>query len=143
MLVKGLDLPSGPSGVNWLLFFFFFLDLVGLLQGQLIQPLGQHHAPGSGCVSNGQSHHIVGHEVRQLHTPKLSLQLAGQLQESIKCHFNELNASETAAATEDIYTDCKHLHEQLLLLLLGLTLSIFIYLIATGGQEVVVVVKEN
>lgn len=59
-------------------------------------------------------------------------------------HFNHLNTSEeTAAATEGFHTHCKHLHQQLLLLLLGLTLSFFIYLVAAGRQEAVVVVEED
>lgn len=48
-----------------------------------------------------------------------------------------------AAATESFSTHCKHLHEQLLLLLLGLTLSFFFYLVAAGRQEAVVVVEED
>lgn len=40
-------------------------------------------------------------------------------------------------------THCKHLHENLLLLLLGLSLTIFINLIAAGRQEVIVIVKED
>lgn len=42
-----------------------------------------------------------------------------------------------------IHTYCKHLHEQLLLLLLGLILSVFIYFVADGGQEAVVVVEKD
>ncbi len=80
-----LALPRGPSGVFWLLFLLFwpfFLDLVGFLQGNLTEPLGEGHASGSGRVSDGQSHHVLSHELRQLHTAKLSLQLTGQLEEN-------------------------------------------------------------
>lgn len=41
------------------------------------------------------------------------------------------------------HAHCKHLHEELLLLLLGLVLSVLIHLVATGGQEAVVVVEED
>lgn len=46
-------------------------------------------------------------------------------------------------STSKMWTHCKHLHEKLLLLLLGLSLTIFIDLIAAGQQEVVVIVKED
>lgn len=42
-----------------------------------------------------------------------------------------------------VRTYSEHLHEQLLLLLLGLVLSIFVDLVAIGGQEAVVVVEED
>lgn len=41
------------------------------------------------------------------------------------------------------HTDCKHLHEQLLFFLLGPTLSFFVYLIAAGWQEAVVVAEKD
>lgn len=41
------------------------------------------------------------------------------------------------------HTHCKHLHEQLLLLLLGPTQPILIYLVAAGRQEAVVVVEKG
>lgn len=79
-----LTLPRAPSraGVFRLLFLLlllFFLHLVGFLQSNLTEPLCEGHASGSGCVSYGQSHHILGHHLCQLHTAKLSLQFAGQL----------------------------------------------------------------
>lgn len=75
-VLPSCSLPRCLSGVFWLL-LLYFLDLAGLLQGQLAEPLSQRHASGTGCVSNGQRHHAVSHELRQLHTAKLSLQLTG------------------------------------------------------------------
>lgn len=42
-----------------------------------------------------------------------------------------------------IHTHSKHLHEQLLLLLLGPRLRVLVHLEAAGGQETVVVVEEG
>lgn len=139
-----MDLPRGPSGVFWLLFLRpFFLDLVGLLPGKFTEPLGQGHASGSGRVSNGQSHHVLSHELGQLHAAKLSLQLTGQLEEEKM--DSELRSSGRGcdAARQLKRTHSKHLHEQLLLLLLRLTLPVLVDLVAAGRQEAVVVVEED
>lgn len=131
-----MDLPGTLPGIFRLfLLLLFFLDLAGLLQSELIQPLGQCHAPGSGRVSDGEGDHVMGHHLCQLHTAKLSVQLTGQLETGetkILCHFKiPLNTSRvTRQAVYNAHR--KHLHEKLLLLLLGLSLTFLIDLIATG-----------
>lgn len=142
-----LDLPRCPSGVFWflllLLRLLLFLDLVGFLQSDLTEPLGERHASGPGRVSNGQSHHVLSHELGQLHAAKLSLQLTGQLEEEKM--DSELRSSGRGcdAARQLKRTHSKHLHEQLLLLLLRLTLPVLVDLVAAGRQEAVVVVEED
>lgn len=81
-----IHLPRPPSGICCLLLFLLLLlllllllDLAGLLHGELAQPLGQRHPSGSGRISDGESHHVLVHHLRQLHAAKLSVQLTGQL----------------------------------------------------------------
>jgi len=42
-----------------------------------------------------------------------------------------------------LQTHGEHLHEELLLLLLGTSLSVLVHLVAAGGQEAEVVVEED
>lgn len=79
-------LPRGSSDVGvvrFLLLLLLFLDLVGFLQRNFTEPLSEHHASGSGGVANGQSRHVLSHQLGQLDAAELSLQLTGQLEENV------------------------------------------------------------
>lgn len=61
-------LPSVPSGVlEWLLLFLILgllpLQLIGLLQSQIAEALGQGHAAGPRGVADGQGHYVLGHQL--------------------------------------------------------------------------------